>query len=79
MKSSLLVQDFRLWLTTNPSDTFPVGILQRSLKVVTEPPSGLKLKLQTTYSSLSDATLNGCKHPVREIFKSCIWHGKATT
>ena len=29
--------DFRLWLTTDPTDRFPLGILQRSLKV---PPHG---------------------------------------
>jgi dynein heavy chain len=32
---------FRLWLTTSPTDKFPLGILQKSLKVVTEPPDGL--------------------------------------
>jgi len=32
---------FRLWLTTAPTDKFPLGILQKSLKVVTEPPDGL--------------------------------------
>lgn len=25
--------NFRLWLTTNPIDDFPIGILQKSLKV----------------------------------------------
>jgi hypothetical protein len=25
--------DFRLWLTTEPTDRFPLGVLQRSLKV----------------------------------------------
>lgn len=24
--------DFRLWITTDPTPTFPIGILQRSLK-----------------------------------------------
>ena len=28
--------DFRLWLTTDPTDRFPLGILQRALKVVKE-------------------------------------------
>jgi len=32
---------FRLWLTTAPTDKFPLGVLQKSLKVVTEPPDGL--------------------------------------
>lgn len=26
-------KDFRLWLTTDPTDAFPLGILQRSFKV----------------------------------------------
>jgi len=44
--------DFRLWITTDPIDSFPIGILQRSLKVVTEPPNGLKLNMRNTYSKV---------------------------
>jgi len=44
--------DFRLWITTDPIPTFPIGILQRSLKVVTEPPNGLKLNMRNTYSKV---------------------------
>lgn len=29
-------KDFRLWLTSEPTDKFPLGVLQRSLKVSTE-------------------------------------------
>lgn len=33
--------DFRLWLTTDPTEGFPIGILQKSLKVLCEGnPSG---------------------------------------
>ena len=42
--------------TTEPSDRFPLGILQRSLKVVTEPLDGLKLNLRSTYSKI-DTTI----------------------
>jgi dynein heavy chain len=28
-------KDFRLWLTSEPTDKFPLGVLQRSLKVHT--------------------------------------------
>jgi len=45
--------DFRLWITTDPIPTFPIGILQRSLKVVTEPPNGLKLNMRNTFSKVS--------------------------
>jgi len=45
--------DFRLWVTTDPIPSFPIGILQRSLKVVTEPPNGLKLNMRNTFSKVS--------------------------
>jgi dynein heavy chain len=44
--------DFRLWMTTDPTDNFPISILQRSLKVVTEPPDGLKLNMRSSYAKL---------------------------
>lgn len=31
--------DFRLWLTTEPTHSFPIGILQRSFKVPMSDPS----------------------------------------
>ncbi|XP_076621651.1 dynein heavy chain at 89D [Colletes latitarsis] len=56
--------DFRLWLTTDPTPNFPIGILQKSFKVVTEPPSGLKLNLENTYFKIKPNTLSACEHPV---------------
>ncbi|KAH8046311.1 dynein light chain binding protein [Aureococcus anophagefferens] len=50
-------KDFRLWLTTEPSNKFPLGILQRSLKVVTEPPDGLKLNMRAAFSKI-DQTIS---------------------
>lgn len=41
-------KDFRLWLTTQPTDKFPLGILQKSLKVVTEPPDGIRPNMKST-------------------------------
>jgi dynein heavy chain len=56
---------FRLWLTTNPIAPdapvkFPLGILQRSLKVVTEPPDGLGQNIKQTYSKLSEEVFDEC-------------------
>ncbi|ESN96268.1 hypothetical protein HELRODRAFT_67881 [Helobdella robusta] len=56
--------DFRLWLTTEPVGDFPISVLQRSLKVVTEPPNGLKHNLQSTYVKLVSPVIEKfCAHP----------------
>ncbi|XP_019718448.1 dynein heavy chain 10, axonemal-like [Hippocampus comes] len=62
--------NFRLWLTTNPIDDFPIGILQKSLKVVTEAPNGLKLNMRATYSKISHETMTGCPHSA---FRSLVY------
>jgi len=66
---------FRLWLTTNPIDPFsairfPLGILQRSLKVVTEPPDGLQANMRVAYSKLSEEVLN---ESPKEEYKSLVF------
>jgi len=61
---------FRLWLTTDPTDAFPLGILQQSFKVVTEPPNGLKLNLRSTWSKITDEALAVCPNPA---FKPVIY------
>ncbi|XP_058931925.1 dynein axonemal heavy chain 1 [Kogia breviceps] len=73
-------RDFRLWLTSLPSNKFPVSILQNSSKMTIELPRGVKANLLKSYSSLSDDFLNSC-HKVME-FKSlllslCLFHGNA--
>ena len=61
---------FRLWLTTEPTDKFPLGILQRSLKVVTEPPDGLGANIKQNFKKLSDDILDDCP---REEFKPLVY------
>jgi len=55
-------KDFRLWITTEPSENFPLSILQMSLKVVTEPPNGLKLNMRQSYSKVQESDLASCPH-----------------
>uniref|UniRef100_A0A8C3GR01 Dynein axonemal heavy chain 1 n=1 Tax=Cairina moschata TaxID=8855 RepID=A0A8C3GR01_CAIMO len=71
-------QDFRLWLTSLPSNHFPVSILQNSSKVTIEPPRGVKANLLKSYSSFSDDFLTSCSKIT--VFKSlllslCFFHG----
>ena len=54
--------NFRLWLTSDPTDKFPVGLLQRAKKVVTEPPSGLQLNMKQSFASITEDQFNECEH-----------------
>lgn len=62
--------DFRLWITTDPSPIFPIGILQKSMKVVTEQPNGLKLNLRSTFFKVQSEMLESCQH---EAFKALVY------
>lgn len=61
---------FRLWLTTMPTDKFPLGILQKSLKVVTEPPDGLGANVRQNFSKMSDEIFETCP---KDEFKQLVY------
>jgi dynein heavy chain len=63
-------KNFRLWLSTEPTDDFPLGILQRALKVVTEPPDGLGPNIRQNYARLNDEMLEESERPE---FKSLVY------
>merc|ERR1719502_218509 len=44
--------DFRLWLSCEITERFPIGLLQMSIKVTLEPPAGLKAGLYRTYTTM---------------------------
>ena len=64
-------QDFRLWLTSMPAKTFPVGVLQMSVKMTKEPPAGIRAQLKQTYIKMNDASLIKTSKPA--IFRKMLF------
>uniref|UniRef100_A0A674D4I4 Dynein axonemal heavy chain 1 n=1 Tax=Salmo trutta TaxID=8032 RepID=A0A674D4I4_SALTR len=73
-------RDFRLWLTSLPSNKFPVSILQNGSKMTIEPPRGIKANLLKTYLSLNDDFITTCTRAAELkslLLSLCLFHGNA--
>ncbi|XP_067137533.1 LOW QUALITY PROTEIN: dynein axonemal heavy chain 7-like [Centruroides vittatus] len=74
-------KDFRLWLTTYSSNMFPVSILQSSVKIIHETPTGLRQNLLRSYLSdpinTEEFFMSGLKEKEnfhKLVFSLCFFH-----
>jgi len=70
-------EDFRLWLTAMPSESFPVMVLQNGIKMTVEPPKGLKANMNLAYLTLETEWLEECTKPypfLKFVWGICFFH-----
>ncbi|XP_004691642.1 PREDICTED: dynein heavy chain 6, axonemal [Condylura cristata] len=76
--TNVVIKDtFRLFLSSMPSDTFPVTVLQNSVKVTNEPPKGLRANIRRAFTEMTpsffEENILGKKWR-QVIFGICFFH-----
>jgi dynein heavy chain, axonemal len=66
---------FRLWLSSSPDPNFPISILQRGIKMTTEPPKGLRSNMSTLYNTISDDQFKRCSQAAtyKKLVFALVW------
>jgi dynein heavy chain len=50
--TEVINENFRLFLSCDPTNEYPLGVLQMSIKVTDEPPKGMKDGLYRVYTTV---------------------------
>jgi len=67
--------DFRVFLSADPSNGIPIGILERSIKLTNEPPQGMLANLRRSFALFSKEDFEDRDAKVKSIlFALCHWH-----
>ncbi|KAL7699312.1 dynein heavy chain cytosolic putative [Lotmaria passim] len=69
--------DFRVFLSAEPSNVIPIGILQRSVKLTSEPPTGIRQNIARAMKNFSDEPWERSAKPTEYrciMFSMCFFH-----
>ncbi|CEL96675.1 unnamed protein product [Vitrella brassicaformis CCMP3155] len=67
--------NFRCYLSSDPCNYIPIGILERSIKLTNEPPQGLKANLKRAFAFFSKEDFDDRDSKVKSIlFGLCFFH-----
>jgi dynein heavy chain len=66
---------FRLFLSSEASNAIPIGILNRSIKITSEPPAGLRANVKRAFASLNKESFEDSESKMKSIlFGLCHFH-----
>ncbi|KAL0487737.1 dynein heavy chain [Acrasis kona] len=69
-------KNFRVWITSEPTQNFPINLLQMSIKVTDDPPTGIKASLLKSYSWISQEKFDQIETPEwrKLVYATCFLH-----